>query len=480
MRNGSILWRVTLLALAALTALIAPASAAAADSPSVRLIAADRSIQVTQRESMNPGLWIAASGGDFVIRAQRPGYKRWQAAQIDSSTGATLREIPPQLFDPARGLRRFLEVRFRDRRGRMAARRILDLCPASAERVSPDGPRNPAYSGHCDVGFPFVRGTVWGIDRGWAGPAVDPFSSFELPMRLEPGRYDMRASIRGPYRRLFDLTPDAATARARVRVIRHARRERRSRADRSGAAGATSGARTRAAVDGPPPDPATLPDLVALPPWQMDTRSRRGRDLLHFAGSPWNAGPGPLVVEGYRGRGRDRMEAVQSFLDREGEVASTAPAGEMAFHGARGHDHWHFLQLVTYRIVRPSAREVVRGVKQSFCLANTDAVDLTLPGADLAPDIMGLGSACGDSGSIWIRQMLSAGWADTYDPSLPGQRMDITGVPNGRYLLEMRVNPEGQLQETTASNNVARLAFVLGGKPGRRIVRVRPWRGIRD
>ena len=480
MWNGATLWRTALVVLTALTALVAPASAAAPDPPSVRLFAADGSMRVTQTESMSLGLWIAASGGDFVIRAQRPGFKRWQVAQIDSSTGATLRDVPPRLFDPTRGLRRFLEVSFRDSRRRVVARRILSLCPASAERVSPDGPRTPAYSGYCDLGFPFVRGTVWGIDRGWAGWAVDPFSSHTLPMRLKPGRYEMRASIRAPYRELFDVTPDAATARARMRVVRHPRAERRARADGAGAAAATFGGRTGAAADASSPDPATLPDLVALPPWQVGTRSRRGRDLLQFAGTPWNAGPGPLAVEGYRGRGGDRMEAVQSFLDRAGNVTATAPAGEMAFHGARGHNHWHFLQFVTYRIVRPSGRAVVRGVKQSFCLANTDPVDLTLPGADLTPGGVGLGSACGDGGSIWIRQTLSAGWGDTYDASLPGQHFDITGVPNGRYLLEMRVNPEGQLRETTAANNVARRGVVLRGKPGRRSVRVMPWRGIRD
>lgn len=49
-----------------------------------------------------------------------------------------------------------------------------------------------------------------------------------------------------------------------------------------------------------------------------------------------------------------------------------------------------------------------------------------------------------------------------------------------RYLLEMRVNPRGELQETTTANNVARRRIRLGGRPGRRTVRVAPWRGIRD
>jgi hypothetical protein len=152
----------------------------------------------------------------------------------------------------------------------------------------------------------------------------------------------------------------------------------------------------------------------------------------------------------------------------------------MAFHATRGHDHWHFLQFVSYRIVRRSGGEVVRSRKQSFCLASTDAVDLTLPGARRIPDFTGHElSACGNGRSIWIRQTLPAGWGDTYRRNLAGQNFDITRVPNGRYLLEMRVNPRGELRETTAANNVAQRGIVLRGKPGMRHVRVAPWHGIR-
>jgi hypothetical protein len=368
----------------------------------------------------------------------------------------------------------------------LIARRQLPFCPASAERVSPAGPRGATYSPYCGFGFPFVRGALWGIDRGWAGPAAGAFGFLAVrpldlpgrPLPVRPGRYQVRASIRAEYRRLFDIPIDEASARMRIRVVRERGRPEfppppfpvRATFKRPAPVSIAS-----------PPDPATLPDLVALPPWEVSTRSRRGRDSLRFAGSPWNAGPGPLVVEGYRRRGRDVMQAVQSFVDRAGNVTASSPAGEMAFHAAPGHNHWHFQQFVTYRIVRLSGREVVRSRKQSFCLAATDAVDLTGPGAELRPDVLGLSaSACGDDRSIWIREVLAAGWGDTYNAFLPGQRFDITRVPNGRYLLEMQVNPRGQLQEATTANNVARRRMTLGGRPTRRTVRVAPWHGIHD
>ncbi len=229
------------------------------------------------------------------------------------------------------------------------------------------------------------------------------------------------------------------------------------------------------------PDPATLPDLVALPPWAIDVQRDGGRDLLRFAGSPWNAGPGKLVVEGYRRRGAETMNAFQYFVDTAGQVTGRAPAGTMEFHDQRGHHHWHFLQFVRYRLLRPSGRGVVRARKQAFCLAATDLIDPWAPGAERVPDILGLTfGACGGPRSIWIRQQLPAGWGDTYGPGIAGQEFDITRVPNGRYLLEMQVNPRGELHEVTTENNVERRAVVLGGERGKRSVRVVPWHGIRD
>ena len=62
------------------------------------------------------------------------------------------------------------------------------------------------------------------------------------------------------------------------------------------------------------PDPRSLPDLVALPAWGMSTYARRGHDYLAFNSTEWNAGPGTLVVEGFRGIDDPTMDAFQYFL----------------------------------------------------------------------------------------------------------------------------------------------------------------------
>ena len=78
-----------------------------------------------------------------------------------------------------------------------------------------------------------------------------------------------------------------------------------------------------------------------------------------------------------------------------------------------------------------------------------------------------------------MRETLPAGWGDTYGAGTAGQSFDVTGLPNGAYILEMRVNPLGKLHETTTDNNIARRRIVLSGNRRNRSVRVAAWHGIR-
>ena len=52
-----------------------------------------------------------------------------------------------------------------------------------------------------------------------------------------------------------------------------------------------------------------------------------------------------------------------------------------------------------------------------------------------------LSTICGAPSSIWVRETLQAGWADTYYQSVPGQAFDVTGLRNGRYWILIETNP---------------------------------------
>lgn len=196
-----------------------------------------------------------------------------------------------------------------------------------------------------------------------------------------------------------------------------------------------------------------------------------GHEYLAFAATVWNAGPGPLVVDGFRTPGASIMQAYQSFYDENGKRRTYAPSGSMEYDPRPGHEHWHFLDFATYRL-RKQDGSTVRSQKEAFCLAPTDAVDLSVKGAQWKPASTGLSTACGYTSALGIRETLESGWGDTYGQYLPGQAFDITGLPNGTYQVEVVANPEGHLFETSTSNNISSRTIVLGGKPGARTVTV--------
>ena len=121
---------------------------------------------------------------------------------------------------------------------------------------------------------------------------------------------------------------------------------------------------------------------------------------------------------------------------------------------------------------------MVRSRKDGFCLAPTDAIDLTVPNAVYNPDSIGFFGACGDATSIWTRETLPVGWGDTYFQGLPGQSFNITNLPNGTYYVEVQANPLRALHEVSTHNDTRLRRVILGGVPGHRTIRIPPWKGI--
>lgn len=60
-----------------------------------------------------------------------------------------------------------------------------------------------------------------------------------------------------------------------------------------------------------------------------------------------------------------------------------------------------------------------------------------------------------------IEQGIGAGQMDFSDSTIPGQFIDVTGLPNGEYWLEVVVNPNHVVQEADYTNNVGRARFEL-------------------
>ncbi|MFW5473883.1 lysyl oxidase family protein [Knoellia sp. CPCC 206450] len=211
-----------------------------------------------------------------------------------------------------------------------------------------------------------------------------------------------------------------------------------------------------------------LPDMVALPAFDMQAGTdEEGRDQLAFGANIANLGSGPLIVEGFR-VSDDTMRATQ-FEYRDGAPVRSYPAGEFEWDPREGHLHWHFEDIAQYDLVAADGA-VTRSGKQAFCLAPTDPIDLTIRGAAQRVETDRLWSNCGGQSALWIREVLPAGWGDTYYQGLPGQAFDITGLPNGTYTVRVTTNFRNRLKESSTSNNVSNARVRLGGTPGQRTV----------
>ncbi|MEU4261795.1 lysyl oxidase family protein [Streptomyces argenteolus] len=225
------------------------------------------------------------------------------------------------------------------------------------------------------------------------------------------------------------------------------------------------------------------PDLRSLPAFGITVGegdgSAPGKDFLAFSANVWNAGPAQLVVDGFRAPGKELMDAYQYFYDASGKQVGYTPTGTMEWDPRPGHEHWHFTDFASYRLLKADRKETVRSGKEAFCLANTDAVDYTVKNANWHPYNTDLATACGQENSISVREVLDVGSGDTYTQDLPGQSFDITGLPNGTYYIQVLANPEKRLKETDLTNNSALRKVVLGGKPGARTVTV-PAHGLID
>ena len=147
------------------------------------------------------------------------------------------------------------------------------------------------------------------------------------------------------------------------------------------------------------------------------------RKLLKFNTTTPNHGPGDLFL------GNPKKSPTMIFSDC--------------------HQHYHFEDYADYRLLDMRGNLVARGHKQAFCL-----VDLWRPPGSSGPRNPKFPD-CGFQG-------ITAGWADIYHRDLDCQWIDVTDVPDGRYVLEVHVNPARVIPEADYSNNVARTEVCIG------------------
>lgn len=413
------------------------------------------------------GLRVVAQNEPFELWSTRTTYSDKIVTEWRRSSGTVkLRSGTMWNFS---GLPKFLNVTVRTPGGKVIYNKPRALClNGEGERMSPDAPARSKYPTSC-LANPYTIGSVQGIEKGWAN-SVDT----SMSLKLNIGKYKVTTTIAPKYVEAFGLDPKTSTRTFPI-VVRKGSGDdggelepahRRGQPDSKIARPAdkepsgTEGGR----VDGP------LPDLRSLPAFGIRISPRGG--FLQFSANVWNAGNSPLVVDGFRKRNEPTMDGYQYFFDTEGEQTGYEKVGKFHWHAAPTHNHWHFLDFARYRLLKADQSHAVRSQKESFCLANTDAIDYTVPGADWQPDNTDLHSACGEKDTLSLREVLSAGSGDTYQQFRAGQSFSLKGLPNGTYYIAVEANPMGTLVESDKTNNAQLRKVIIGGKPGHRTVKV--------
>ncbi|MEV6167925.1 lysyl oxidase family protein [Streptomyces sp. NPDC051954] len=522
------------LAVVAGVAATAPGADAAPSTPGkpkLKLIAASNSVTLDRWEGepgvyLDLGTYVTVDDAPLEFKVTRKSYKDPVVAQqiFRDGTKTTTKNLPAGLVKDFSGLPGFLEVTVKNAAGQEVAKSKGGFCPNNASgRLRPDAPATSHYPESCPTN-PFTLGSVWGTEKGWASNSstVD----YDKPVDLPAGEYTAKVRVAKKYRDLFGIPDDQPTIKVTVRqqsdggggegltarsghhgaghsmhqdgprgadaptpgALSHALEDRglahhlgdgRDHTDGSRIAPALKPAAQRPTGRAGVPANVPKPDLRSLPAWDIAITDGEdgdvpGKDYLAFSANVWNAGPAPLVVDGFRSPGKDLMDAYQYFYDADGKQVGHTPTGTMEWDPRVGHEHWHFTDFASYRLLSEDQTKEVRSGKEAFCLANTDAVDYTVKNANWHPYNTDLSTACGQQNSISVREVLDVGSGDTYTQYRPGQSFDVTGLPNGTYYIQVIANPEKRLQETNTNNNVALRKVVLGGEPGARTVTVPP------
>ena len=153
-------------------------------------------------------------------------------------------------------------------------------------------------------------------------------------------------------------------------------------------------------------------------------------------------------------------------------------------HFSECHQHYHYQQYADYRLwttdgyatwlaqrnlqqptntgvnqstldTALSSGQLVVGRKQGFCLE--DSRPYGINGQPPAPAVYE---------NCFANQGLSVGWADVYPAELPCQYIQITGLPEGFYVLEDQVNPEQSFPESDYTNNTSAVRIYFKPKKG--------------
>ena len=202
-------------------------------------------------------------------------------------------------------------------------------------------------------------------------------------------------------------------------------------------------------------DPTQLPNLVPVPVSgvRVGQDDARSGTALRFDTRTANRGATALDLQAGDAAPDGTAAALQCTAWTD---ASTCGAreqvGRFVLHPEHAHAHFEDYARYSLHLLDQDgdpdlgADGLVAGDgKASFCIVDSERERRDAPGPRY--------TSCGATpGGI---QGISAGWRDLYTSSLPGQQVELAGVPDGDYALVVVLDPDDRLRESNESDNAA-------------------------
>jgi hypothetical protein len=225
-----------------------------------------------------------------------------------------------------------------------------------------------------------------------------------------------------------------------------------------------------------------LPDLDAIAPTrpfvtQADDGS--GAVYLSFNAGFANVGKGPLVLRGHRGSTEEPTMTADQVVSNDDASETIRPAvGNFSYDEELR--RWGFAPFISYEL-RPVGGSIVgRGPDVGFCVVDTREADRrkTYPGQPPEKVYRDCGKGRPGMSLLELQMGISVGWMNWHKGGNKGQRIDITSLPAGMYVLAHRVNSTGALAEASTKNNAASVLLSIkrpgGGLPTVEVLRECP------
>jgi hypothetical protein len=200
---------------------------------------------------------------------------------------------------------------------------------------------------------------------------------------------------------------------------------------------------------------------------------------LRWDQGEYNFGTGPLELHNYSNKG-DGTNLYQRVYSTDGSITQKL-AGSVKFSTAHGHFHAQGFQDVGLYARRPDGsrgRLVARPPNKGICMVDIENGNFARTDRPTNPLQMDLPGTCDASihqdphdptypNEPYLQMGITPGFADVYPWFVADQYIDVSKLPDGKYVLRATVNRSRKIRESDYRNNSRQACVEIRGTAAR-------------